>query len=235
MLAILKREIKSFFITPIFYIFMTIFLAASVVFFIGSGIIQHRIADITWFFASMPMMLIFLIPILTMRSIAEEKKSKTDQLLFTAPVSIWEIVVAKYLAAVFVYLITILSTIVYPIILFAYGNPALAPIVSQYIGFILYGAALIAIGIFVSSLTENQFIAAVVSFGILLILELVHVIGMLSGNMNVARFTGFISIRHRFEDFNFSVLNPASILYFVLIAALFVFLTVQQLDRKRVG
>ena len=234
MTAILKREIRSFFVTPISYVFITMFLVLTLLLFIGMGIVRRGVADMTGLFANMPLILVFLIPILTMRSIAEERKSKTDQLLFTAPVSTWEIVLAKYLASVFVFVITLLSTIIYPIILSIYGNPELAPIISHYVGFILYGAAFIAIGIFISSLTENQFIAAVVSFGVLFALTFIDMVGQWSGNINVARFVGFISLQRRFSDFHWSILNPASILYFLVIAALFVFLTIQQLDRKRV-
>jgi len=234
MIAILKREIKSFFITPIFYIFITMFLVLSAFFFHISGIIQAQVADISHFFANLPLILVVLVPILTMRSIAEEKKSKTDQLLFTAPVATWEIVVAKYLASVFVFVITMFSTILYPIILYIYGNPETAPIISQYIGFIIYGAALISIGIYISSLTENQFIAAVISFGVLFILNFIDILGMWSGNINFARTVGFVSPMNRFSEFPQSILNPAAILYFLLVSAVFVFLTIQRLDRKRV-
>jgi len=235
MIAILKREIKSFFVTPIFYVFITMFLILSAIFFWNSGIIQQQIADITGFFQLMPLALMFLIPVLTMRCIADEKKSKTDQLLFTAPVNTWKIVLGKYFAAVFVFVITMLSTIVYPIILYVFGNPATAPIVSHYIGYILYGATLIAIGIYISSLTENQFIAAVVSFGIFFVLNFLEIVGVLSGSIRVANFIGFISLQRRFEYFHISVLNLSSIVYFLLIATLFVFLTIQRLNRKRVG
>ena len=235
MIAILKRELKSFFITPIFYIFITMFLALSAFFFHISGIIQVQVADISRFFVNLPFILVFLVPILTMRSIAEEKKSKTDQLLFTAPVATWEIVTAKYLAAVFVLVITMLSTIIFPIILFIYGNPELVPIISQYVGFIFYGAALIAIGIYISSLTENQFIAAIVSFGVLFVLSFIDMLGVWSGNLAFARFIGFISLQNRFSEFPQSILNPASILYFILISVVFLFLTIQRLDRKRVA
>jgi len=210
------------------------FLILSALFFRISGIIQHQVADISGFFQWMPLALTFLIPVLTMRCLADEKKSKTDQLLFTSPVNTWEIVLGKYFAAVFVFVITMLSTIVYPIILYVFGNPATAPIVSHYIGYILYGAALIAIGIYVSSLTENQFIAAVVSFGIFFVLYFLEIVGVLSGSIRFANFIGFISLQRRFEYFHISVLNLSSIVYFLLIAALFVFLTIQRLNRKRV-
>ena len=233
--AIFKREMKSFFVTPIFYIFITIFLLLSAFFFRISGILQQGIADISLFFELMPWALMFLIPVLTMRSISDERKSKTDQLLLTAPVKMREIVLAKYFAALSVFVIAILSTLIFPAILFFLGNPGVAPVISHYLGYILYGAALIAIGVFISSLTENQFIAAVVSFAVLFVLSFIDWLGVLSGSIRIARAVNFISLQNRFEYFNLSILDLSSIIYFILIAALFVFLTIQRLDRKRVA
>ena len=234
MVAIFKREIKSFFVTPIFYIFLTMFLFLSAFFFQISGIMRHGVADISLFFELMPWTLMFLIPVLTMRSIADERKSKTDQLLLTAPVKMWEIVLAKYFAALCVFVIAILSTLIFPAILFFLGNPGVATVISHYLGYILYGAALIAIGIFISSLTENQFIAAVVTFGLLFMLTFISMLGVWSGDIRIARAVNFVSLQNRFEYFNFGILDLSSIIYFILIAALFIFLTVQRLDRKRV-
>lgn len=169
MLAIFSKEFKSYFRGALGYVFMGVFLLISGIFFANdnlipaSGAYSSVLGSITFIF-------LILVPIITMKLLAEEKNQKTDQLLLTSPLSISEIVVGKYFASVALFVLTLAVTGIYPVILRAYGTIALGEIISIYIGFVLMGSAFIAVGIFVSSLTENQVVAAVSSFGALLII-----------------------------------------------------------------
>lgn len=168
MLAILKRELKTYFLTPVGYIFMGFFLLISGLFFAFGNLFQAS-PNYNSMLATITFVFMILVPILTMRLLAEETRQKTDQLLLTSPLSVTQIVLGKYLAAVAVFLITIGITFIYPIILSFFGFIALSEIISGYIGFLLLGASFIAVGLFVSSLTENQVVAAVVTFSLLLL------------------------------------------------------------------
>lgn len=169
MRAIYNRELKSYFTSATGYIFMTVFLIISGIFFVLTDILTPKpttyytpvLSNITFVF-------LILVPIITMRTISEESHQKTDQLLFTSPVSLTEIVLGKYLAAVTLFLITLLITCIYPLILSLFGSIAVWEVIGGYIGFALLGCSLIAIGIFISSLTESQIAAAMGTFGVLL-------------------------------------------------------------------
>lgn len=169
MLTIFNKELKSYFTSAIGYVFMGIFLFLSGIFFVLTNLVQGNseynlvLEDITFTF-------LLLVPILTMRTLSEERKNKTDQLLLTSAISVWDIVMGKFLSACTLFLITLCVTTIYPIILKIYGTIAVGEILCGYIGFFLMGCALISIGIFISSLTENQVVSAALSFGVLLAL-----------------------------------------------------------------
>lgn len=169
MKAIFNKEFKSFFNHPIGYIFMGVFLLISGLFFTLYNLLPNSSYYID-VLNSITFVFLFLVPILTMRSIADETKERTDQLLLTSPLKVWKIVVGKYLASILLFFITLLITGIYPIILSFYSDVAMAPIITAYIGFGLMGAAFISVGVFISSLTDNQVTAAVGTFGALLII-----------------------------------------------------------------
>jgi ABC-2 type transport system permease protein len=171
MLAVLVKEFRNYFLTPVGYIFMGFFLTISGVLFTMSNLVS---ASSNYYPVLSNLIFIFLIavPILTMRLIAEENRQKTDQLLLTCPLKISEIVVGKYLAAIAVFLLTILITGLYPLIMSWHGFIPLSEILGGYIGFFLLGASFIAVGLFVSALTDNQVSAAVITFGALLLIWL---------------------------------------------------------------
>lgn len=169
MLAIIGKELKAYFYSASGYVFMGIFLLICGIFFANYNLIPASpiFSDVL---SSITFVFLVLVPVLTMKLIAEEKHQKTDQLLLTSPLSVSEIIVGKYLAAVLLFLISLLITVLYPIILRVFGTIAVGEIVATYVGFAFMGAALISIGLFVSSFTDNQVIAAVSSFGILLLI-----------------------------------------------------------------
>ncbi|HOA80039.1 MAG TPA: ABC transporter permease [Defluviitaleaceae bacterium] len=169
MLAIINKELRSYFASATGYIFMSFFLLISGIFFsitnlLGQNPLYNNVlSSITFIF-------LFVVPMLTMRLISEETRQKTDQLLLTSPLKVSDIVLGKYFAALLLFLLTLLITVLYPIILSFYGNVAVGEVLGGYIGFFLLGAAFISVGLFISSLTENQVISAVVTVITLLVL-----------------------------------------------------------------
>jgi len=188
MLAVFRREIKAYYSSPTGYIFMGFFLLICGFFFALYNIwAQSR--DYLSVLGNIAFIFLFLVPILTMRLISEETRQKTDQLLLTSPLSLSNLVLGKYLAAVAVFGITLLVTVLYPIILSFFGTLALAEIIGGYVGFFLLGSAFISIGLFISSLTDNQIIAAVATFGALL---LMWILGWIQQGMPTDRVSGVV-------------------------------------------
>jgi len=169
MWAVFRREFVYYFRTLTGFIFMSFFLLLSGIFFTLIVLVPQNptyndlLGSITFIF-------MIVVPILTMRLFAEETRQKTDQLLLTSPLSVTAIVLGKYFAALAVFLLTLIVTLVYPLMMSLAGSVSLPEIVGGYIGFFLLGSAFIAIGILVSSLTENQLIAAVVTFAVLVLI-----------------------------------------------------------------
>lgn len=171
MRAIYKRELDSYFHSMIGYVFISFFLAFAGVYFMAYNL-NYGYPIFSYVLSSLVFILLIAIPVLTMKSFSEDRKSRTDQLLLTAPVSLGQIVLGKYLAMVTVYLIPNLVFCLYPLVIKIQGN---AYLLTDYCGilvFFLMGCVFIAIGMFLSSLTESQIIAAISSFGVLLILYL---------------------------------------------------------------
>ncbi|MDP4177527.1 MAG: ABC transporter permease [Bacillota bacterium] len=178
MLAVFKKELRYYFTSAVGYVFMGVFLLMTGIFFasdlLGGG--SSPSADYTNVLLSSTFLLLFLIPVITMKTLSEEARQKTDQLLFTAPVSITRIVLGKYFAALALFLIALLVTCINPLILSLFGKVAFAQTFGQILGFALLGATFIAIGIFISSLTENQIVALVATIGVLLLTYLISAI-----------------------------------------------------------
>lgn len=171
MLAIFKRELRAYFSSPTGFVFMGFFLLLTAFFFVMSNVFQAN-PDYNMVLGSILFIFLIVVPILTMRLFTEEHKQKTDQLLLTSPLSLTKIVLGKYFAAVAVFLLTLLVTALYPLMLSFFGSIAVWEILGGYIGFFLLGSSFIAVGLFVSSLTENQVVAAIVTFVSLLIMWL---------------------------------------------------------------
>ncbi|MGA2766417.1 MAG: ABC transporter permease [Spirochaetia bacterium] len=171
MLAVFRRELAAYFASPIGFTFIGFFILLAGVFFAISNLLSGN-PNYTGVLGSITFIFLFVVPILTMRLISEETRQKTDQLLITSPLGITGIVVGKYFAAVGVFLITLIITMIYPVIMsfFALGGLGWWEIVGGYIGFFLLGSSFIAVGLFFSSLTDNQLIAAVETFAALLLI-----------------------------------------------------------------
>ncbi len=172
MLAVFRRELKAYFTSPIGFIFMGFFILISGVFFALTFLLNPAPARYIGLLSSLTLIFLFLVPILTMRLLTEETRQKTDQLLITSPLTVTGIVVGKYLAAIGVFFLTLVVTFLYPVIMsfFALGGLGWAEIVGGYIGFFLLGSCFIAVGLFFSSLTDNQLVAAMETFAALLMI-----------------------------------------------------------------
>lgn len=231
--AIYRREMGAFFTSGLGYVFLTVFYAFSGYFFY-TDVLSSKITDTSPMFVSMFIIFIFLIPVLTMRLLSEEKKNKTDQGLLTAPISLWELVLGKFLAAFTIFVIAESIIFIYAIILKYLGDVVWPTLIGNYVAMLFLGAAFIAIGLFVSSLTENQMTAAVVSFVVMLILYVYDdmFLGRIS-NDKVLDVLSALSFRSRYVEFTTGVFSAGSILFFISTAFLFNFFTIKVLEKKR--
>ncbi len=231
MFAIFRREMSNYFTSPLAYVFLAVFYFFSGLFF--HYVLYLGTTDITYVFSNLFIVLILIIPLLTMRLLSEEKKQKTDQLLLTSPVSLTGLVMGKFLAALCMYAIALSVTVVYAVIIAGYATPQWMVVVGNIFGAFILGAALISIGLFVSALTESQMVAAIGSFAVMmLILMIDNVAGMFS-NATVASVISSLSFLSRYNDMTTGILSVSSVLFFVSAVAIFNFLTVRVLEKRR--
>lgn len=230
--AIFRREVQSYFTSPIGYIFLAAFYAFSAFFFTTSSL-QSGSTKMDTMFSQLMIILVVLIPILTMRTMSEDKKTKTDQCLLTAPVSLGGIVAGKFLAALVVYTCAVLVTVVYAVILSAYAEMDWLVIIGNVIGLELFGAAFIAVGIFCSSLTENQVVAAVISFICILALNMLSTIGALLPWDWLSEIFSKVSFYERYYGFTYGLFDLSNVLFFISAIVVFLFFTVRVLEKRR--
>ncbi len=230
MLSIFKKEFKSYFNSPIAYVMIGLFIfISSMLFYIN---LASSTAEYNFNLNYMALILVLIVPILTMKTLADERKSGTEVLLITSPASLTSIVVGKYLAAFAVFLVMTGITFIYPIILSVLGEPSVSEIVGGYIGFILLGAAFIAFGVFASSLTESQIISAIVSVVGLLVMWLLQGIAPSLGGI-WSKILNWFSLYSRTEDFFSGILSLGPIVYYLSFSAVFVFLTIRVIEKRR--
>ena len=223
---------NQYFHSVIGYVFIAIFMLISGYYFSIQNLLAGS-SDIRYFFSNMVSVLVFLIPMLTMRLFAEEKKTRTEQLLLTLPISLGSIVISKYLAAMAVFSAGMLLTTVFPVTLSFFGEVDLWVTVGNYFGLTIMVGSFVAIGLFISSLTENQVIAAVVSYCVLFGLWLIGWVSSFVQNKVVIWVVNWLSILQRYNEFTLGIFNPASVVYYFSIIFTFLFLTVQVLEQKR--
>ncbi|HOO57094.1 MAG TPA: ABC transporter permease [bacterium] len=226
---IFKRELKSLFVSPLAYVMIAVFLGLNSFFYVS--FLQE--ASMRGAFGMMSMLLIFLMPLITMRTFAEELKSGTDELLMTSPLRLTHIVAGKYLAVLALLLTIFLLTGQYVFILVKYGSPDWGPIITGYIGLILFSGALASLGVFCSSLTRNQMVAAVISLGAgLFIIGIELLTGVIHGEL-AARVLETLGIINHYADFDKGVIDSTHVIYYLAFIFLFLFLTVRRLDARR--
>ena len=233
MLAVFKKEMRSYFTSVIGYVFLVLYLALS------GGVLcfttlYSMSSDVTSYFTLMLIISGVALPLLTMKSFSEERKVKTEQLLLTAPVSIISIVVGKFLAAYSIYAGCMVLNSLYCLVLLNYSSLKVAVLFGCLIAALLVGMVFIAIGLFVSALTENQLTAAVGTMAIILGFLAIGLIGSLFPSDYAIRYVfDFISIFTRFQYFTNGVFDIASAVYYISVAEIFAYLTVRIYDRRR--
>ncbi len=232
MLAIYKRELSSYFINPIGYVFVAVYLVISGALFAATTLFEMS-SDVTSYFSYMLFAFVVLLPLLTMRSFSEERKTRTEQLILTSPVTLFGIVMAKFLAAMTLFVSCQLAASLAFIILAQYAPVKAAIFFGNLLAVVLVGMAFISVGIFVSAITENQLAAAVGTVGLLLGFLL---IGYLNSVINVywVRFLiNCVSIWARFQNFGQGVFDLAALFYYISVTFVFLLLTVRIYDRRR--
>lgn len=233
MSAIFKRELKSYFTSPIGYaVLAMIFFLAGDAFHM---IMYYGVAELSYVFSNMlTLVLLLVLPILTMRLLSDDKRQKTDQALLTAPVSLSGIVVGKYLAAMLLFTIGISITLVFAIVLGAAGAQVnWLQTIGNYLGLLMLGGMVITVGLLISSFTENQFIAALGTFLASYSLLMIDSISSMTSNKVIVSIVGFFSVNARYNNFTSGVIQYDDIVFFLSMQALFLFLTVRIMDRKR--
>ena len=233
MLAIFKREIHSYFTSVIGYVFLVMYLAVGGAVFCLTTLFSMS-ADVTPFYTYMLLLSAIILPLLTMKSFSEERKVKTEQLLLTAPVSIIGIVLGKFLAAYVMFASCMVLNSLYFLILLNYASLKVAMLFGNLVAILLIGMVFIAIGLFVSSLTENQLSAAIGTIAIILGFLFVGLLGSLVPSTYWIRYVfDFLSIFSRFTTFSSGYFDFAALSYYISLAAIFLYLTVRIYDRRR--
>lgn len=234
MFAVYKKELKSYFHSVIGFLFMAVLL-----FFIGLyftvDCLVYGTPYFTYVLNSVIIIFLFAVPILTMKILSEEKHQKTDQLLFTSPVKLSKIIIGKYLALISILGIVVLISAIYPLVLSCSGSVPFAETYYALFSFFLFGAACIAIGLFISSITESQVIAAVLTFAILLVGFMVSGIsGVISSTGNIlTKLLSIFDIASRFDNLMNGIVDINCMLYYFSVIIFFLFLTYQVIQKRR--
>ena len=230
--AVAWKEIQVYFGNPMAYIVGLIFLAVTGFFFVLDLGNPFPEASLGNFYLGATIVLILLAPALTMRLLAEEQKLGTIELLLTAPVRDWEIILGKYLASLVFLLSMIALTLYYPLLLFLFADPDPGPIYSGYLGLVLYSAAALSIGILTSTLTSNQIVAFVVAAGILLMMFFAGAGANVVGGF-WSTLVNEIGMRSHFTDFDRGVIDTKHVIYFLSVTTFFLFLSIRALESRR--
>jgi len=231
---IYRREMKAYFQTPSGYVFIFTFLFISGLFFSLFNILSNssnlnQTLQSVWFL----LLFIFMVPILTMRLLSDERKAKTDQLLLTSPLSLWSIVIGKFLAACTMLIITLGLTGTYVLILSIISEPAMTEVLVTYLGFFLMGCCFIAVGTLLSAISENQVTTYVTTVGTLLAIFLLNFVIPYLNVPVVPEVLGWLSMFKRYDDLAMGVLGLSSVVYMISFCALFIFFAVRSIDRRR--
>ncbi len=231
--AVFRRELKAYFTSPIAYIFIAVFCVFTATYFTNINIL-YGTADMANVFNSAFTIMMILLPLLTMRLFTEERRQKTDQCLFTAPINLFSIVMGKFLAATCIFLCGMAIYIPYVIVLAALADTiAWATVIGNMAALLLLGASFISIGIFVSAMTENQVVAAVGSF---IIIIFFFMIDMLAGVVQVEwlrKIMVALGFYTRYSEFSTGLFSIPNVIFFVSVIFIFNFLTVRALEKRR--
>ena len=230
--AILKRELSSYFNSAVAYVVMAVYFFFSGMFF-SILCIEYDSANLSTVLGNMFVIILFVIPIITMKTFSEEKRQRTDQALLTSPASLSEIVVGKFLGAFILYALCSVIFLVYAIVISFFTTPQWAVVLCTELGLLLLGAALIAINVFISSLTESMIIAAVAGMGIGL---LIYMMSSFADYITIDWISAIITkidFVTYYTNFTYGMLNITDIVFFLSVAGLFLFFTTRILEKRR--
>lgn len=228
---IMKRELNTFFSSPVAYIIIAVFLLV-MGFLFAFSVIATRQASLRGVFLNANVVLLLVAPILTMRLLAEEQRSGTIELLLTSPVREVELVLGKFFASVVFLAAMLVLTLWYALVLWMLGNPDPGPLLGGYIGTLLFGASFLAVGLFASSVTQNQVVAAFLGFGILLMFYLIDAAGGFLGG-SLQGVLGYVSVAAHLEDFTKGVIDTKDVVYYLSLIVACLFLSTSVLQTRR--
>jgi len=230
--AIAWKELKAYFASPVAYVVTAFFLVINGYLF-SLILIGSREATLRYLFQNAAFVLVLTAPILTMRLLAEEQRMGTIELLLTAPIRDWEMVVGKFTGAMALYTVMLALTLIYPVILFSLGgNPDRAPIATGYLAMWLMGGGFLAAGLFFSALTQNQVVAAFLSFVFLLILWVIDAMRQVVTGL-LADIFGYLASYGHFAELLKGVVDTKDLIYFVSVIVAFLFLTTRVVETRR--
>lgn len=232
MSAIFRREVRAYFTSPVAYIYYVVFAFFAGLFF-AQSCLMYQTTELAGVLSNMFLIIIFLIPVLTMKLFSEERKLKTDQCLFTAPVSLPAIVLGKYFAALFVFGLSLLLPLLYACILSVFSPVVWSTLFGNLIGLFLLGAAFIAAGLFVSALTESQAVAAIGGFILIMCMYLIEMLASVVSNSAIKNLITKLAFYTRYIEFSSGIFNIASVVFFLSVTAFFLFLTGKTLEKRR--
>jgi ABC-2 type transport system permease protein len=230
--AIAARELRSYFLSPLAYLVIAFFL-------FGAGLLfwlilnQSREASMRGLIQNVHVLFLFVVPIISMRLLAEEQRTGTMELLMTNPVHEWQIVVGKFLGAALLVLCMLIPTLLFTLFLYVFGgNPDSGPILTGYIGAILQGGAFLAVGLWASSLTENQIVAAVVAFIVLLTFWLSESLATALGGP-VGALIGYLSLVNHVQGFSQGIVDSKDVIFYLTVVAAGLTLSTLTLQSRR--
>ena len=235
-IAIFRREFAAYFNSPLGYLVIGgyLLLFGIAFFYFPITVFESQLADMRGFFSIAPWLLVVIVPTMTMRLVAEERQSGTLELLMTLPLTEWQLVLGKYMAAVGLLAVASVLTISYPITLSMHGDLDWGPVIGGYLGLVLLSSAYAAIGLWCSALTSNQIVAAMSSFLLCLLFFLASYAGSLFDG-NLAQLIMFLGFDTHFRDIQRGVIDTRHLVYYVSMVALFLSLTVLALRRRRLA
>lgn len=232
MSAIYKRELSGYFNSAVGYVVLAVFFFFSGLFFYNYCFMGDT-ASLSYVFANMFYIIMFIIPVITMKSFAEERRQKTDQALLTSPASLTEIVLGKFFGALTLYGLCCLIFLVYAVVISFFARPQWSVVLCTFLGIFLLGAAMIAINIFISSLTESMVVAAVVGMAAGLVIDIMsYFISTITVEW-IANILQKINFLNYYTNFTYGILSVVDVVFFLSVTGLFLFFTIRVLERRR--
>jgi ABC-2 type transport system permease protein len=246
-LAIADKELRSYFASPIayviiglfallfgwfFFVYLSVFVQRSSQAMMGGGAPNINQDMIRGVFLNSAVIILFVMPMITMRTYSEEKRSGTIELLLTSPVTDFQIIMGKFLGALGLYASMLLVTMLYIAMLFVYGNPEWRPIATGYLGLLLMGGCFLSVGLFISSVTKNQIVAGFLTFAVFLMLWVINWMAEQSGPI-MGAVLKYLSITDHFDDFARGIVDTKHVIYYVTFITFGLFLTAKSVDMER--